>query len=209
MIKPGEEWGVACSDPPDIEVCGGDHDLALAVAEHPGALFRFAPNDQSDLARAVGLRSGDTPRNWAVPMDALRVDEHRIAVNMLILGTRPGRISRWTRAFRIDGEKEPALSAVVATGQYRASLDIVPRSHPGDGWAELQIYQLPKGDRAEFRKRLATGTHIPHASITQRRIHTITLTTPNPVPLEIDGVRTDPVRELAVTVVPNAYRLLL
>ncbi|HEY1740461.1 MAG TPA: hypothetical protein VGI86_17240, partial [Acidimicrobiia bacterium] len=145
MIKPGEEWGVACSDPPDIEVCGGDHDLALAVAEHPGARIRFAPNDQSDLARAVGLRSGDTPRNWAVPMDALRVDEHRIAVNMLILGTRPGRISRWTRAFRIDGEKEPALSAVVATGQYRAGLDIVPRSHPGDGWAELQIYQLPKG----------------------------------------------------------------
>jgi hypothetical protein len=183
--------------------------IAQAVGQHPGALIRFTPDDDSGIARAVGLRPGDTPRNWAVPMDALKLDGGRIAVNMVILGTPPARIGWRTRTFRIDGEPQPVLAAVVATGQFHGGLDLVPRSHPGDGHAELQLYRVPRNERTAFRTRLATGTHLPHAAITQRRIRTITLTTPNPIPFDLDGLRLDPVRHLSIEVVPSAYTLLL
>jgi hypothetical protein len=215
VITPGKEWGAPCDAQPDLEVHGGDTDLASAVAQHPGTLIRFTPNADSDIARAVGLRAGDPQRNWAVPMDVLRIDdeklEGRIAVNMAILGTPPDE-ANWrshTLSIDVDGTTTPGFCAVVATGQYRNGLDLVPRSHPGDGWAELQLYNLPARHRAAMKDRLATGSHLPHPNITQRRIHTTTLTTPTPLQFDLDGLRLDPVQSVSITVVSNAYRLLL
>ena len=62
----------------------------------------------------------------------------------------------------------PCTTVVIATGQFRHGLDLVPRGHPGDGRAEVQIYAVPGRERRELRVRLATGTHVPHPKITQR-----------------------------------------
>jgi hypothetical protein len=217
MIKPGEEWGRPTTDEPDFEVAGGDAQLAAAAAAHPGALLRFRPDATSDFAGAVGLGTERIVSSGTeVTLDLLRLDDGRAAVNMLVLGTPPDSSRRFVRrigaSVRVDERTVflgPCTGIVIAIGQFRNGLDLVPRGHPGDGRAELQIYAVPARERRALRARLATGTHVPHPDITQRSGTRIALTTDRRIPLEIDGEPAPPVDVLDVEVVPNAYRLLL
>ena len=217
MIKPGEPWGRPTTAPPDLEVTGGDADLASSVAGRPGALVRFLPNASSDLARAVGLGGGPVVSlGVEVPLDLLRVDHGPVASNMIVLGVPPESLGRFARRFganvRVDSRPVfhgPCTTVVISTGQFRHGLDLVPRGHPGDGRAEVQIYAVPGAQRRELRTRLATGTHVPHPGITQRSGARVTVSVDRRVALEVDG-RPSPATDLVdITVVPNAYRLLL
>jgi hypothetical protein len=215
VIRPGEEWGTPARGPADIEVTGGDADLAAAAADRPHVLVRFLPDTTSDLAGAVGIASAPA-HGLEVALDLLRLGDGAPAVNMVVLGTPPDRVRRFTRRFganvRIDDQPVfhgPCTTVVVATGQFRRGLDVVPRGHPGDGRAEIQIYAVTGRDRRALRARLATGTHVPHPGITQRTGRQVTVSTGRSVALEVDG-RPRPTTDLVdVTLVPGAYRLLL
>ncbi len=103
----------------------------------------------------------------------------------------------------------PATGVVVANGQFLRGADIVPRGHPGDGRAEIQVYAPGPGERAEMRRRLATGTHVPHPRILERTGRVIEITTAVPVRVEIDGIATEPSTRVRVTVLPAALRVLV
>jgi hypothetical protein len=214
VIRPGEEWGTPAAGPADIEVTGGDADLAAAVSGRTGSLVRFRPEAGSDLAGAVGLASAPV-RGLEVALDLLKFDDGA-AVNMVVFGTPPERLRRLTRRFganvRIDDQPVfhgPCTTVVVAIGQFRGGLDVVPRGHPGDGRAEIQIYAVSGGERTVLRTRLATGTHVPHPGITQRTGRHVTVSTDRRVPFEVDGHPRPPTDFVVLTVVPGAYRLLL
>jgi hypothetical protein len=217
MIKPGEPWGRPTSAAADLEVSGGDADLAAAVSARPRVLVRFRPEPSSDLALAIGL-GGDqsVARGIEVPLDVLRVEDGPLAVNMILVGTPPDGLGRFARRFganvRVDTRSVfhgPCTTVVIATGQFRRGLDLVPRGHPGDGRAEVQIYAVPGRDRRRLRERLATGTHIPHPEITQRSGASIRISVDRRVPIEIDGRSVAGADLVEITVVPRAYRLLL
>jgi hypothetical protein len=228
VIKPGEEWGRPASAAPDIEVLGGDSELAAAVAGHAGVLVRFRPDATSDLAGAVGLdRAVDL--GVELDLDLLRLDEAQpaaanmpatvnmpVAVNMVVIGRPPDVLGPWVRCFganvAVDGKPVfhgPCTTVVVATGQFRHGLDIVPRGHPGDGRAEIQIYAVPRRQRRELRNRLSTGTHVPHPGITQRSGSRVRVSVDRRVPVEIDGRLAPEADRVDISVVPGAYRLLL
>jgi len=227
VIRPGQEWGHPTSAAPDLEVAGGDADLATAILRlgesskdslrRGGALVRWRPDASSDFAGAVGL---GPDRAVAVgvelPVDLLRIDDGPAAANMIVIGTPPDALRPLTRRFganvRVDGRSVfhgPCTTIVVANGQFRRGLDLVPRGHPGDGRAEAQIYAVPARQRRTLRARLATGTHVPHPGITQRSGARVTVSTDRRVPLEIDGHLAPATDLVDVRVVPNAYRLLL
>ncbi len=150
----------------------------------------------------------------SVWMDALQVDDGGLAVNMILLGTPPERASWRTpdHELSIDGRATRAFAVVVAIGQFHDGADLVPRGHPGDQHGELQIYAVRRREHRALRRRTATGTHLPHPDITQRRLTahaTTTITTPAPIPREVDGVGAGATTATTITVVPNAYRLLL
>jgi hypothetical protein len=217
MIKPGEPWGRPTSAAADLEVSGGDADLAAAVSARPGVLVRFRPQPSSDLARAIGL-GGDqsVARGIEVALDVLRVEDGPLAVNMILIGTPPDGLGRFARRFganvRVDTRSVfhgPCTTVVIATGQFRRGLDLVPRGHPGDGRAEVQIYAVPGRDGRRLRERLATGTHVPHPEITQRSGASIRISVDRRVPIEIDGRSVAGADLVEITVVPSAYRLLL
>ena len=215
-VRPGQPWGTAASGPPDVEVAGGDPELAAVAAARPRARVRFEPTHTSDFARAVGLRVPVAPATTEVVVDALQVDGGPTAVNAVVVGRAPDRTSWWTPSPRItvvvDGRpwfEGPATGLVVANGQYLRGRDVVPRGHPGDGWAEVQLYALARGERSAMRRRLGGGAHVPHPSIWQGRARAVEVVGRRPLALEVDGVTAVPAARVRVLVVPGAIRLLV
>jgi hypothetical protein len=219
VIEKGKEWGRTAGGPADHEVAGSDHDLAQVVARAPGARVRYSPGARSDLARAVGLghaSPGLQAAHTELSMDALVRDDGAVAVNMLVLGTAPDRLTRLSRsrAVRVttDGRllyEGAATGVVIAVGQWLHGLDLVPRGHPGDGVAEVQCYALRAGERAGMRRRLRTGSHLPHPRIATRTARRIEVVAARPLPLEVDGEPAPAVAALVAEVRPGAYRLLV
>jgi diacylglycerol kinase family enzyme len=226
VIRPGEPWGSPTSSPPDIEVPGGDAVLARAVAGAPGALVQLRPDAGNDLARAIGLRP-DEPLGDAlteVPVDALRLADvgspnaggRSLAVNMCVLGVAPDRLRWWSPSVEIavllDGKawfSGPATTVVIANGQFLRGLDVVPRGHPGDGRAEVQVYELERRERRSMRARLASGAHLPHPRIRSRSAAEVEVQCARRLDLEVDGETRTPISDVHVAVVPAAFRLLV
>src|SRR5262245_1532422 len=216
MIKPGEEWGSPANGPPDLEIAGDDRALAAALARAgPDPLVRFLPAPTSDLARAVGL-GGVSPRGVALPMDLLVLDGAARACNMIVFGDPPDRLTFASRGVTVavtgDGRAPfdgRATTIVIATGEFLRGLGVVPRGHPGDGRAEVQVYSLRPPERGALRARLRTGTHVPHPRIVQRTGARIDVASARPRQLEVDGERAGSASILTIEVLPGAYRLLV
>jgi hypothetical protein len=221
VIRQGEPWGQPHAGPAELEVAGDDHDLAAAVGRDPGRLVRFLPSAASDLGRAVGLggAAAVAPQANAVPVDALRVDtggDEVVAVNAVVVGPPPDRLA-WRDgsvpvSVLIDGRswfEGRATTVLVASGQHLRGLDVVPRGHPGDGWAEVQVYALGRAERTAMRLRLRSGTHVPHPRIRQGRARRVELRVRRPRPIEVDGQAAGRSTVVAVTLVPGALRLLV
>jgi diacylglycerol kinase family enzyme len=126
---------------------------------------------------------GAAPRGIALPIDAI-VTDAGTAVNLVVLGRSPTALRAWHRGrhlrVTVDGRAVhdgPATTVVVANGQFSGTADLVPRGHPGDGRVEVQVYALRPGERAPMRRRLATGTHLPHPRIVATTGRSVEVTT--------------------------------
>ena len=152
-----------------------------------------------------------------VSMDALEVSrggKHTIAVNMVISGVLPDRGRWWHRRRRlsvfVDGKiifAGRATTVIAANGQFFHGLDLIPRGHPGDSCIEVQILALPVGQRRAFKRRLATGTHVPHPGVIEGRGRRIEVSWRGRRSLNIDGRDQDLKDSIVVDVRPNAYQL--
>jgi putative lipid kinase YegS-like protein len=223
VIRPGRPWGHATTSPPDVVCRGDDAALAGAVRAHPGALLQLVANEESDLARAVGLRvtdDGDAHEAKAggteLTLDAIRDDAGGLAVNAVIVGPSPDRLrafhrARWVRV-TIDGRVRytgPATTVVVASGQYLRGSDLVPRSHPGDGILEIQAYALGPAQRAGMRRRLGSGTHLPHPGIRTWRGRSVHVEARRALRIERDRHPGGRTRSFTAEVDPASFRLLV
>lgn len=221
MIARGEAWEepVPEGTVPDAVVIGGDGDLARRVSEYRGRcpLVRWTPSADSDLARAVGLVAGAPERGLALACDLLWASGAPApAVNTIELGTfPPGRLTKATpTTVEIDGATVfdgPASAVVVASGQFRAGIDLVPRGHPGDGRAEVIVVALTGRDRAAFARRMAAGEHLPHPDVPVGVGRDVAITMEKPRKLVGDGGawRVPDVRAVEIRVVSPGFRLLV
>jgi hypothetical protein len=219
MVEKGRPWERPAQGPAAWEVQGDDAALAAAVRDQPGARVAFVPDPASDLARALGL-SGPGGADLELAVDALRVDADGRAlfgVNMVVVGTPPDRTTWLTAApplrVSVDGRAVhdgSATAVVVASGQYLRGNDVVPRGHPGDGRAEVQVYAVRRGERAGVRRRLPRGVHLPHPEITQSRGVAIeVIAAKHPAAVEVDGVAVPAATRIVVEVVPEAFLIVV
>ena len=58
----------------------------------------------------------------------------------------------------------------VMNSEWLGDWSSAPRAHPGDGYFDLVEARLSLGDRIKARRRLPTGTHVPHPSIHVRKV---------------------------------------
>jgi len=233
VIEKGRPWERPAAGPAAWHVEGDDAALANSVRDQPGARVGFRPDPTSDLARALGLHApaapggGDEPAEGdggggrlELPVDALRITadgRDLFAVNMVVVGTAPDRLGWFSGApelrIAVDGRavhEGRATTVVVATGQYLRGNDVVPRGHPGDGRAEIQVYAVGRGQRGAVRGRLPQGVHLPHPDITQATGRHVEVTGgTRAVRLEVDGVPVPAATRVSVDVVPEAFLIVV
>ena len=200
-IRKGEPWGEPAEVPaggllsPDSDR-GASRSLELQRAA--GQPFTPIGVQAGDMARTMG---GGTPGRFhgtlvAAPVDLLQVTAD--GVEHLALAHVVARRSWWR------GEVVVAMNA-----QYLGPYDVAPRSHPNDGRVDVLRVDaaMPMRARHHARARARTGTHLPHPQIEVRSTGEWHHVFEQPMRLWIDGERVGDVRELRITVLPDALTL--
>jgi diacylglycerol kinase family enzyme len=148
-----------------------------------------------DLCRTLGGR-GDvsrlrTPDAMRFPIDVVAAEldgeTHWFVAHLL------ARRSWW---------RGPLLA--VMNAEFVGAWDVAPRSHPNDGTVDVLAGDPSVGDRWKARARLRTGAHVPHPNISQTRANTYEATLVSGTRVWLDGDALGVVRELRLTVEPDA-----
>ncbi len=225
-VRRGERWEQPV-DPTElanvIEVVGSDVDLASAVERSPGRLLRFRPDVTSQLAATLGLGARGAlvaaQAGQVVAVDALRVTldtaSPRIAVASVCCGIAPDRTRAWHRRQAVEiavGSRRARarVTGVVAlNAQHHHDNRLVTSGHPGDGRFEVLWIGLAPGARAELRRRIPSGAHLPHPDIGQATGRSAVIEWPVAVPVALDGVAAGSARRVEIEVLGGVVRLLV
>lgn len=200
-IKKGEAWGWAEPLPADGVVVRSDAE-ARAVLE--AARLRGAPYP------TLGLLGGDLGRTLAAPGSDSRlrsgdamtfpVDLGQVLVDgrlHLFVAHLVARNRWWTRA------------VVAMNAQWVGDWNLGPKAHPNDGRLDVFESTLRVGDLAKVRRRLPTGSHLPHPRISSRKAAATTFELERPLPVWLDGEVVDEGRSLVVRLEPDALRVVI
>ncbi|MGH9275481.1 MAG: diacylglycerol/lipid kinase family protein [Acidimicrobiales bacterium] len=93
---------------------------------------------------------------------------------------------------------------VAMNAQFLGKWDVAPKSHPNDGRLDILDGDPSFGQRWQARSRLATGTHVPHPAIDERRVTAVQIDFAHPTPLELDGEPLGPATTVSIRVEPDA-----
>ncbi|MEQ8841386.1 MAG: hypothetical protein RIB98_10415 [Acidimicrobiales bacterium] len=196
-VRKGQDWGDDAPLPDDAVTVGSDREAAEVAATHRRANTPIPPMllTAGDLARTLGGGQPDTAR----PRTHVTVDLGAVLVDGRLHWFVAHLVARrsWLRG-RI---------VVVANAAFLGDWNIAPKAHPGDGRLDLLDTDLSLGDRLKARRRLTTGTHVPHPDITTRRVAAVQIDLPGPTPVHLDGHRVGTAQSLSIRVEPAAVDL--
>ena len=202
-IAKGRDWGTRRPPPDDLRVFD---DPADALQVIPAARRAGEDPPPIGLTRGdlVGTLGGPTPSGFSGHAAALNVQVDLGAA--LIDGTL-----HWFLAHLVARRSWwRGRVLVVANAAFLGDWNIAPRAHPGDGVLDtLETFDMPLSDRWSARRRLRTGTHLPHPAITVRRPRAAQYEFETPIPVRLDGRLVGTSRSLSVRVEPAAVDLWL
>lgn len=201
-IAKGEPWGAPGALPPDGVVVRTDAEARAVVerAWRDGAVVPTLGLVGGDLCRTVGGR-GDEARLRTAEAVTLPIDlgsvlldgvQHWFVAHLVVR-------SSWWRGRVV----------AVMNAQWIGRWDVAPRSHPNDGLLDVFDGDLSFDDRLKARRRLLTGTHVPHPGIRQRRVPAVHLEFDRPTPVWLDGDRVGSARTISARVVVDAGRCVV
>ena len=206
MIDKGRPWGREIERPTEIIAVRSDAELADLITDRLGSTAAESTPAPAitlgggDLARTLGIvgGSGDTVRS--VDLDAVRYrtdSHHGWAVAHLVARRR----TRW-----LSG---PILA--VMNAEYRGRWDVVGRGHPNDGRVEIVEVDpsMTVRQRLQARRRLPTGTHLPHPAISVGSTTSARWDFTTPRGLWVDDRHLGVIRWLEIEVVADAYRVII
>ena len=167
---------------PPVLLPGGDLARTLGVAPARSAPARSAPTRP---AGAVGAR-------FAVDVGAALVDGrlHWFVAHLV------ARRSWWRGRL-----------LVAANASFIGRWNAAPRSHPGDGRLDVFDASPSLAVRLAARRRLPSGTHVPHPDITQRRTAAAQYDFDPALDVHLDGRRLDRARTLSLRVEAGALEV--
>lgn len=198
-IRKGAPWGTPTERPPGLRVAHGDAELAAWIAADPGGHYAV---DGGDLHRTVGSPLPGNGPMHRLPIDVLDVvtDRGRHLAVAHVVVRRRGRAGWW----------RGRIVAVCNVG-HLGDWNIAPRAHPNDGRFDVVDVDatMRLRDRWEARRRLPTGTHVPHPAISVRTATDWTWSGPAGVHVVVDGVDTGPAGEVTISIRPDAAAIMI
>ena len=202
MIEKGADWGQRGPLPADGVIVRSDAEARAVVTAARRAGEDIPPVGLlgGDLCRTVGGR-GDEERLRREDATRLSVDVGAVLVD--------GRL-HWFVAHlvvRRSWLRGPLFGAFNA--QWLGPWDVATRAHPGDGQLEVVEATLSVGDRLKARRRLPTGTHLPHPDIRVRRAEAVQHDVPRGHHVWLDGQRLATARALSIRVEADALRIVV
>lgn len=200
-IRKGEAWGWPAPLPDDGVVVRSD-DEARSVLEEARREGRPYP--------VLGLVGGDLARTLASPRDERRLRSEQAMTFPIDLGQVlvDGRLHLFVA--HVVARSPLWRRAVVAmNAQWVGEWNLGPKAHPNDGVLDTFDARLPLGDLPKVRRRLPTGSHLPHPGIKGRRAAAVQFELERPLSVWVDGEVRDRGRALSLRVEPDALRVVV
>ncbi|MEM9042609.1 MAG: hypothetical protein AAGD33_22205 [Actinomycetota bacterium] len=201
-IGKGSTWGSAIPRPADLDVVHADADLADALSD--GIDDAHVAVQGGDLWRTLGARTlGDRSELQRMPIDLVDVilDDGvvRTSVAHVVAHEITGRGGIW---------RGPV--AAVMNAEWVGEFDVAPRGHPNDGRVELVRLDPTVGirQRLAIRRRMRTGSHLPHPGITVRPVREHMVEFDRPLVVRIDGRPMGRSATMSLRVRPDAAHVL-
>ncbi|MGH2685038.1 MAG: diacylglycerol/lipid kinase family protein [Actinomycetota bacterium] len=199
-IKKGEPWGRPGPVPSDAVVVRSDGDARAVVdearraGEAPPPLVLLG----GDLCRTLGgrgeIRDGQT-HHFPVDIGAALVDGrlHWFVSHLVAMRS-------WWR-----GQVVMAMNV-----QWRGDWNVGHRAHPNDGMLDVYDFGgLSAIDRWQARRRLPSGSHVPHPGIGYQRTAATQLHLRPPLPVFLDGEPIGRARNLSLRVEDDALTVIV
>ncbi|MEM7092921.1 MAG: hypothetical protein AAF567_07955 [Actinomycetota bacterium] len=189
VIRKGQAWGSEGTLAPDAPVVASDRALAEAVAEGAPQVRPTA----GDLAATLGVNDRTNARaaQMLLPVDALRVtldgSEGTLAVAHVVVGAlrRP--------------------RTLVMNAAFLGAWNPAPRAHPGDGRLDIVDFEVGIVDWWKAKRRLPTGTHVPHPGVRVRSARRWERDLEGRTPVRIDGRTVIRASHIVIEVVDEAF----
>jgi len=202
-IKPGEAWGRSVPCPPDLMVVHSDAELAVTLSQQRGPHVAVC---SGDLARTLGvtpegrgsIEQRTTLNEFPIDLLEVRLDggEEPIIACAHVVARSP-----WTNAHWLRGRVLAVMNA-----EFIGEWDVAPRGHPNDG--RVEVFEVESSmsvrERLAARRRLPTGTHVPHPRIASRSVRSGSWEFERPLEVVVDGRCHGRAVALSITVVPDA-----
>lgn len=198
IIARGGTWGEPA---PGVEALRFDSVAELARAaltawetESPFT----ASTDQPDVLTQLGLAAVRPPdQRFRYPFD-LGVACLDGGPELPFLAHLQARRARWSGTF-----------AVVMNVGWVGNRYFGPRAHPNDGLVDITVGSLGWRERLGARRRLATGSHLPHPMLASHRTSAWSHRFERPVPVLLDGRKVGRSRTITVRCLPDCLTLVV
>ena len=198
-IERGGIWGAPAVELLDAQpsaTAATDAEVAelAAAGEQVIELVAF----DGDLARTVGVeRARPASQRFAYPVDLglVQLDggPERPFVSSVVARRR-----LWRGEF-----------AIVANCGWLGDWYVGPRAHPNDGLLDVTVGALGPTQRLLARRRVTSGTHLPHPGLRTPRTAAFDHRFPKPISVSVDQQRVGRAAALRVSVQPDSFMLVV
>jgi hypothetical protein len=201
-IRKGEPWGQRGALPDESPVAHSDGEVRALVeaarraGERPPTVGLLG----GDLCRALGGR-GDEPRlrgddavQLPIDIGSVLVDGRQFWFVAHLVARR-----RWWRGRLL------AIMNVEGLGPW----NVAPRAHPDDGLLDVIDADPPLADRLRARRRLPSGSHVPHPDIRVERTRAAQFDLAPALDVWLDGEPMGRTEHLSVRVEPDALTVVV
>lgn len=201
-IERGQSWGRPGPLPADAVIAHTDAE-ARAVVE----TARRANEDPPP----IGLLGGDLCRTLGGTGDARRLRSDAAMTFTVDVGAVlvDGRLHWFVAHLVARRSWWRGRVVAVMNAEWRGDWDVAPRSHPNDGMLDIVDGDLPIGDRLQARRRLRTGTHVPHPRIRTERSRAWQADFAPALDVWLDGAKVGRAKDIAVRVEPDALTVVI